>query len=215
MSWKEFRTTAGPGHEHGQPTISKQTNTNAHPWVAMSRGAGNLVLDYDAIAGTTTITSSSLPWTNNPEVGDDILISGFTNATNNGRFTVTAIDGYVVTFVDPDVATVDETLTSTITAIKLLKNPVKYHQDVIMTSGLPTYSKILFKANGTVYADGGVYSYISAENSSDIDAEIIISGGKLLCPAGGALAHEVKPFTNNVTCDLSTATSGYIIINIS
>jgi len=211
MSWKELRTTRGDGSSFAQPTATKQDNGNDHPFTNMSRGSGNLVLVN--VAGTVTITSSSLPWNQNPAIGDDILISGFVNADNNGRFTVTAFTGLTVVFTNAAATT--ETLASAQNLIKLLHTPIKIFQDVIMTSGVPTYSSAAAGALCTVNPVGGTYAYLTAMNTTNADAIITVSGGTLVCPSGGTIGHEIKPFSNAVTGIASGATSGTLYINIS
>lgn len=211
MSWKELRTTRGDGSSFAQPTATKQSNSNDNPFTNMSRGSGNLVLVN--VAGTVTITSSSLPWNKNPAIGDEILISGFVNTGNNGRFTVTAFTGLTVVFTNASATT--ETLASAQNLIKLLHTPIKIFQDVIMTSGVPTYEKVTTDTALTLTPVGGTYTYLSCINTTDADCVITVAGGEILCPAGASLGHEIKPFTNEVTAVATGASSGYVLINIS
>jgi len=208
---REMRTTVGPGFESVEPTVTKQNDANPHPNYAVSRGAGNLALVN--AAGTVTITSTSLPWLENPEVGADILVSGFSNADNNGRFTITSSTGYTVVFTNS--SGVNETITSTTTAIRLLRTPVKCFQDVTMTSGVPTYAKVDADSTLTVSPVGGVYTYLTCVNTTDADCLITVAGGTLICPADGAIGHEIKPFKNTVTAVATGATTGSVYLNIS
>jgi hypothetical protein len=211
MSWKEFRTTRGEGASLAQPTISEQNNSNPHPFTNMSRGAGNLALVN--AAGTVTITSTSLPWNDTPAIGDEILISGYTNTENNGRFTLTAVTGYTVVFTNA--SAINETISSSQNLIKWLRTPIKVYQEVVITSGVPTYNSSSASATCTVNPVGGVYAYIVVMNTTDADAIITVSGGTLICPSGGTIGHEVKPFNNAVSGVAATATTGTLYINIS
>jgi hypothetical protein len=154
-----------------------------------------------------------LPWADTPTVGDDILIAGFVNTDNNGRFTITSVTGYSVTFTNA--SGVDETLASAQNVIKWLHDPVKVYQDVVMTSGVPCYEKVNTSSTLTINPTGGTYSYITVVNSTDADCLVTVSGGTLICPAGGSIGHEVKPFHGAVTAVASGATTGSVYVNIS
>jgi hypothetical protein len=205
-----LHNTHGEGVEVHQPTCSVTDNNNPAPKTAISRGSGNAVV----AAGSPTVLTLSAGMRVKPEVGDEIYCYGFVNSGNNGRFTVSAVTSTTISFTNASAG--NETLALTETGnISIYHSPKKVYQDVAFTSGVPTSGSVVFGNTLTVTPLAGIYSYISAYNSTSTDLTIQVAGGSLVCPAGSSLGHEIRPFTSNVVCDATTATLGKIIINIS
>jgi len=206
----EYRTTQGKGNEIFQPTVSTIDNTLSAPRTPISKAAGNAVVT----AGSPVQLSFSLGLKEIPSVGDEIFCYGFSTAGNNGRFTITAVNGSTLSFVNGDAG--NETLALTAAGnVSIYHTPQKTYQDVAFTSGIPNCTTIAAGASGTLSPIGGVYSYLSASNGTDVTLDIKIANGTLRVPAGSSIGHEIRPFTSDVTCDASAASTGGIIINIS
>lgn len=209
MSVIQGLTTRGNGLSNVVATLSKQGNGNINPANGLSPTSGSLVVVN--VAGTVTITSPS--WVFDFLGTEEIYCDGFANAGNNGRFTLTSKTDTTIVFLNSD--GVNETLASAKNVIKVLYTPLKVFLDVSQTSGVPNYASGVTDTEITAYALGGVYSYFSAINKTDVDAIISISGGSLVCPAGSSIAHEVKPFENDATMVASGAGTGTVHLNIS
>jgi len=206
----ELQNTHGKGVEIHQPTSSVIDNNNPSPRTYISKASGTATV----ATGTPATITVSLKWKQIPAVGDEIFCYGFVNDGNNGRFTVTAATSTTVSFTNA--SAVNEALALTALGnISIYHTPVKIYQDVSFTSGVPNYVEIAAGASGTCTAVNGVYSYMSASNTTDVDLEILIAGGKVKVPTSATIGQEIRPFTSDVTCDASAAGSGSIIINIS
>ena len=206
----ELQNTHGKGVEIHQPTCSVIDNNNPSPRTYISKASGTATVATGTPA-TITVTKT---WRQIPAVGDEIFCYGFVNAGNNGIFTVTAATSTTVSFTNA--SAVNEALALTALGnISIYHAPVKVYQDVAFTSGIPNYVEIAAGASGTCTALNGVYSYLSVINTTDVDIEVLVAGGKLKCITGSTIGHEIRPFTSDVTCDASGASSGNVVINIS
>ena len=206
----ELHTTLGQGVEYAKQTCSVINNNISAPKTNISKSSGTAT-----VAATTpariTVTKT---WKQIPAVGDEIFVYGFPTAANNGKFTVSAATSTTVDFTNASANAEGITLTAE-GNISIYHTPEKGYQDVAFTSGLPNYTEIAAGASGTCEAVAGVYSYLSVVNTTNVDVDVLVAGGKLKVISGGSIGHEIRPFTSDVTCDASAAASGAVIINIS